>query len=262
MLTLVAALRVPPPVRPRPRPWSSQRWCEYFHRQWHALLAIPWRCGAGLSPAQRDVIGPSLQVFQQGEAQHGGHFYRCARAYAERSGDSEYAEAHRLFMAEEKRHGRDLGRFLKLAGVPVLTEQSWLTWAFCWCGRRGGLESTLRVILVCEILALVYYEALWRATASRVLRRLCAQILRDEKQHVRFHCERLAILRRRRWRLRLALSHAVDALLYVAAALTCWCGHRRVFGAGGLGLVGFWRECRRSFAAVVRQKNPRRYALG
>jgi hypothetical protein len=214
-----------------------------------------------LSPDQRDWIGPSLQVFQQGEAQHGGHFYRCARAYAEQTGDFEYAEAHRLFMAEEKRHGRDLGRFLKLAGVPVLTKQSWLTRAFCWCGRRGGLETALRVILLCEVLALVYYAALRRATASTVLRRLCAQILRDEKQHVRFHCERLALLRRRRWRLRLALSHAVDRLLFAAAALTCWCGHRRVLGAGGLGLAGYCRQCRRAFAAVVRQKNPGRYAF-
>src|SRR5262249_42037453 len=93
--------------RLHPRPWSSKRWCDYFQRQRQVRLAIPWERGAELTASDRDLIGPSLQVFQQGEAQEGGHFYRCARAYAENSGDLAYAVAHRLFMDEEKRHGSD-----------------------------------------------------------------------------------------------------------------------------------------------------------
>lgn len=243
----------------RRQPWSSGRWCDYF-RQRGALLVIPWERGAGLTPAARDRIVPSLQVFQQGEPQEGGHFYRCARAHAEVSGDGEYAEAHRLFMEEEKRHGRDLARFLELAGAPVLPELSWLARAFCWCGSRGGLEPTLLVILMSEVFALVYYAALRRATGSAVLRRLCAQILRDERQHVRFHAERLAILRRDRPAALRALSHVLDALLFVGAGVACWCGHRRVLRAGGLGLAGFWRRARQCFRLVCRQKDPRHYA--
>ena len=71
------------------QPWSSRRWCDYF-RQRGALLVIPWERGADLTPAERDQIAPSLQVFQQGESHEGGHFYRCARAHAEASGDAEY----------------------------------------------------------------------------------------------------------------------------------------------------------------------------
>jgi hypothetical protein len=213
-----------------------------------------------LTPAERDLIGPSLQVFQQGEAQEGRHFFRCARAYAEASGDGAYAEAHRLFMEEEKRHGRDLARFLTLAGVPLLSRTSWLARAFCWCGSRGGLEAALRVILLSEVIALVYYAAVRRATASAVLRRLCARILRDEKQHVRFQAERLAILRRGRplpgW------VRAGDRLLFAGAALVCWCGHRRVLRAGGLGFVSYWHGAWRQFRAACRQADPRRYASG
>jgi hypothetical protein len=263
MLTLVTLRRVPPPARPvpvvRPRPWSSRRWCEYFHRQWHRLLVIPWHLGARLTPAERDLIGPSLRVFQQGEAQEGGHLYRCARAHAQASGDFEYAEAFRLFMAEEKRHGRDLGRFLTLACIPPLTEISRPTRAFCWCGSRGGLEPTLLVILCSEALALVYYGALRRATGSPVLRRLCAQILRDEKRHIQFQAERIAILRKRRIRPLLALSHLVDLVLFTAATLIVWQGHRSVLKAGGRGWWAYCRQARHIFRQFARLKDPRHY---
>jgi hypothetical protein len=231
-------------------PWPSWRWCEYFELHKELLHSIPWERGAELTSAERDLVGPSLQVFQQGEGQDGGHFFRCACEYAESSGDLDYAEAHRLFMNEEMRHGRDLARFLNLARVPLLTVKSWLTRAFCWCGSRGELESTLTVILICELLALSYYKAVLGATQSTVLRRLCAQILQDEKQHVRFHCERLAILRRHRSALGLALRGITERLLLVAATIVCWCGHRRVLHAGGFDFWTFWQQ-------AARQMNPR-----
>jgi len=239
--------------------WSSRRWCDHFYRQRLALLPIPWECDAGLTSAERDLIASSLQVFQQGEAQEGRHFFRCARDHAQASGDFDYTAAHRLFMAEEKRHGRDLGRFLSLAGIPILREQSAFAWAFCWCGSRGGLEPTLLVILMSEVIALVYYAALRRATGSAVLRRLCVQILRDEKQHVRFQSERLALLRRSRPTPLLALTHALDVLLFVCALLVCWSGHRRVLRAGGLGFIRFWSAGWSAFRTLARQKDPRNY---
>jgi hypothetical protein len=255
-MTTLDAARTAGRAAARRRPWSSRRWCDYFRRQRDRLLSIPWQCGAGLTAAERDLIAASLPVFQQGEAQEGGHFYRCARDHAAAAGDHDYAEAHRLFMEEEKRHGRDLARFLSLAGIPVLTERSWLTRAFCWCGSRGGLEATLLVILMSEISAEVYYAALRRASGSSVLRRLCAQILRDEQQHVRFQSERLAILRhgRRPW-LR-ALSEAVDVLLLAGAGLACWCGHRRLLRAGGLGFLGFCRAAWHRFRIACRARTP------
>jgi hypothetical protein len=212
-----------------------------------------------LTPAERDRIASSLQVFQQGEAQEGKHFYRCARAHADASGDLGYAEAHRLFMAEEQRHGRDLARFLTLADIPTLQKRSALAWAFCWCGSRGGLEPTLLVILMSEVIALVYYAALRRATGSSLLRHLCVQILRDEKQHVRFQSERLAILRHSRSVPLLALTHAFDRLLFACALLVTWSGHHRVLRAGGLGFRRFWSVAWAAFRSIARQKDPRNY---
>jgi hypothetical protein len=240
-----------------PRP--SQRWCEYFHRQRENLLVIPWERGAELTPAEHELIAPSLREFQQGEGLEGGHFFRCVRAWAEANGDLEYADAHRMFMEEEQRHARDLARFLGLAGIPLLTERSFLNRFFCWCGSRGGLEPTLAIIAQVEIVAQVYYAALRRVTGSSCLRRLCAQILRDEKQHVRFQHERLAILRRERKSLWLMVTHWGDRLLFAGAALACWYGHHRVLRASGLGLAGYWRTAWRAYRAAFPQKDPMSY---
>jgi hypothetical protein len=253
--------RVAPPVRPRPRPWSSRRWCEHFHRQWHRLLTIPWRRGPELQASQYDLIAFSLAEFQQGEGHDGGHFFRCARAYAQASGDLEYAEAHRLFMAEEKRHARDLARFLKLAGMPLLTCRSWRNRLFCWLGSRGGVRLAIAIVAAIEVVGQVYYTALRRATSSAILRQICAQILRDEKQHVRFQAERLALLRSRYWAPRLALSRALDLMLFMGAALGLWWGHRQVMRAGGISGWRFWRQAWAKFHAFARQKDPRRYSM-
>ncbi len=143
--------------------------------------------------------------------------------------------------------------------MSILAEPSWLARAFCWCGSRGGLEPTLLVILMSEVLALVYYAVVRRVTGSAVLRRLCAQILRDERQHVRFQAERLAILRRDRPGPLLILTHGLDALLFAGAALACWCGHQRALRAGGLDFGRYARAAWRQFRACRRQKDPRHY---
>ena len=249
----------PTTARHRRRIWSSRRWTAYFRRNAANQLHIRWERGAALSRQERDALAASVQVFQQGEAQEGRHFFRVAQEYAEQSGDADYVPAHRHFMAEERRHGRDLARFLELAGVPCLVKQSWLARAFCWCGSRGRLEMTLRIILMSEIIAQVYYAAVRQATGSPVLRRLCAQILRDEKAHVRFQCERLALIRSRRSRWRLLLDHLVDAFLFVGAALACWCGHRRALRAGARTFSVYWRDAFRKAAVARKQKDPRNY---
>jgi hypothetical protein len=254
----ILSFRRVPPVRPRP--WSSRRWCEYFHRQWHRLLTIPWRRGAELKASERDLIALSLAEFQQGEGHEGGHFYRCARAYAKSCGDLECAEAHRLFMAEEKRHARDLARFLKLAGIPLLTKRSWLNQLFCWLGSRGGIQLAVAIVAHIEVVGQIYYGALRRATASTVLRQICAQILRDEQQHVRFQAERLALLRAGYWAPRLVLSRTFDFGLFLAAAVGLWWGHRHVLRAGGISGRCFWRQAWAKFRTFARQKNPRRYS--
>jgi hypothetical protein len=236
---------------------SSRRWIRYFRRNAGALLAIPWGAGPALTAAERAAVLPSLREFQRGESLEGGHFFRVAREHAERSGDADYVEAHRLFMAEERRHGSDLGRFLRQEGVAPLEHCTASSWLFRWCGSRAGLEQILLVVLCAEVLAQVYYRAVLAATGSPALRRLCVQLLCDEAHHVRFHCERLALMRgpsAHRW-----LTRTVDALLFFGAFAVVWWGHARALRAGGYGLRRFWRAARgkyRRARSLMRVSEP------
>jgi hypothetical protein len=69
----------------------------------------------------------------------------------------------------------------------------------------------------------------------------------------------VASLRVRRWRWLLALSHGVDRLIFVAAALTVWLGHRRVLRAGKFGFWTYVRQARQAFHSIARLKDPRNY---
>jgi hypothetical protein len=220
-------------------PAASRRWVRYFQKNAGAVLAIPWQPRPTLTPAEGAAVLPSLREFQRGESLEGGHFFKVAREHAERTGDFDYAEAHRLFMAEERRHGNDLGKFLRQEGVAPLEHCTTASWLFRWCGSRAGLEQILLVVLFAEVLAQVYYRAMLSATGSPVLRRLCVQLLCDEAQHVRFHCERLALLRRGRTGWRRVLTRWFDQFLFCGAFLVCWWGHASALRAGGHGLRRF-----------------------
>jgi hypothetical protein len=242
----------------RAAPWSSGRWCYYYETNADALLPLPWHLGAGLTDEEREAVAGSLQDFQLGESSEGHNLLRRAAAYAEAADDPEYFEAMRLFVREEQRHARDLGRFLDLAGIPRL-ERSRLDNVFRWLRRLAGLELSITVLLTAETIGKVYYLAVRRATGSALLRRLCEQLLRDEVKHLRFHAERLAILRKERSGWRRWLAEARHRLLLGGACLLVWCKHRRTLRAGGYGLKKFWRACWQEMRHVLAMANPRNY---
>jgi len=248
-------------AKPR-QAWSWKRWVDYFRRNAETLLPIAWHRALELTDEERQTVLPSLREFQQGEGLEGGHFFRCVRRYAEHTGDWDYVEAHRLFMAEEKRRAVQLARLLDLAGVPLLVRQSFRNRLFCWIGSRGGLELTLAIILMVEVCSQTYYGFLRKATSSRVLQQLCSQILHDEMFHVRFQCEALARLRQRRRGWLLGWTHALDGLLFLGAGLLCWLGHRRVLRRAGATFAGFWHQARLHLFRASMLKDPATYARG
>jgi hypothetical protein len=242
----------------RAAPWSSAQWCAYYEANKDNLLALPWGRGPAWSEAERDALAASLQDFQLGEKSEGHHLLRRGADHAEQAGDSEYVEALRLFIAEEQRHARDLGRFLTLAGVPLL-ERSKLDSVFRWLRRLTGLELAISVLLTAETAGKVYYTALCRATGSVLLKRLCVQLLRDEVQHMRFHAERLAMVRRRFTPWRAWWCRARHHLVFGGACLALWAKHRRAFRAAGFGFQEYWARCWLDMRRVLRQSDPRLY---
>jgi hypothetical protein len=238
---------------------SSAVWLDYFERNAAALRPIPWHEGVELSANERAALAESVATFQLGETGGGRHLKAAAAHYAAFHGDDDYLAAVKLFIAEEQRHGRELGRWLDLAGIPRI-ERHWSNGAFRRLRQLAGLELMISFLLTAEVMAKVYYAALRKATRSVVLRAICEQILKDEVAHIRFQSQQLAVLRGTRSRLMVSLTALSQRTLFAATAWVVWQTHRRALRAGGLRFRQFWRKAALEARISLALMNPKRYA--
>ena len=238
---------------------NSEFWESWFRGNLAKPAQIPWTSGVKLSDAERNTIRSSIQEFQLGERSEGRHLKRAARDYAQRSGDAAYARAAHLFIREEQGHAALLGRFMDLESI-TRTSHNWVDSVFRRLRRFGGLEISICVLLTAEVIAKVYYRALFAATASPALQAICRRILEDEANHVEFQSERLAILRRRRRPWLVAADVAAQRLLFAASVAVVWLRHRPVRRAGGGTFLAYWRDCHREFQECLAVMNPARYS--
>ncbi|MDX1963955.1 MAG: hypothetical protein SFX18_12440 [Pirellulales bacterium] len=247
----------PPKLLPPPR--EAHAWCQYFHQQARIVGDVLRGVDTNVTPAELQAVGRSVQIFQLGESGQGKHFLACAERYAQQSGDEDYLLALPLFLAEEHRHARDLGRLLTAWKLPLL-QKNWTNGIFRWLRHRAGLKLTISVLLSAEVIAQVYYAALREATACPALQRLCRQILRDEAQHVRFQAERLAILRAGHSRWWVAVTQWGERMLFLGTRWVVWRTHHPVFRAAGMNWREYRRRVRRCFARAQTLANPANYA--
>jgi hypothetical protein len=248
-----------PPATGRLRPLTSAEWLAHFRANAAATRPLPWEGGAGVAPEELAPLARSLQGWQLGETSDGRHLRAAAARYAERTNDPDYVEAVGWFIREEQRHGAMLGRFLDLAG-PGRVQADWgdrLFRAARYC--LTNIEVWTTPVVMVETLALVYYNAVRRATGSRLLRAICGQILADEVPHLRFQCERLAALFRGRPRFLLLLTLLAHRGFFLGIVALVWLGHRRALRAGGYGWRRYWRAAWDRMGACWRRMDPRRY---
>jgi hypothetical protein len=237
---------------------GSIAWVQYFRFNAKTLRSIPWEGGVFFTDETRAAIASSLQEFQLGESSEGKHLIACAKRHAAETGDAAYVEALGLFIAEEHRHARDLGRVLDLSGIARVSH-AWPDTVFRFLRRLAGLELSIVVLVTAEIIAKVYYAALREATGSPVLRRLCDQILSDEVRHVHFQTERLAVMRRGRSGSAVALCQLMHRILMAGTCLVVWHKHGRAMRAGGYGFRRFWRETWLEMADALVRCDPASY---
>jgi len=230
---------------------ASDEWLTYFRENAARLQSPRWDKGAGLSGAERLVVGPSIRIFQRGETGTGRTIERFARRWASRAADESYPEALTALFDEEARHAEHLGRFLELAEIPKL-QREWSDTVFRALRHHLGLDGALSVLVSAEIVAKLYYRALHAATSSPLLRHICVQILRDETQHVRFQCQRLALLRARSTLLGRLCRSASQRVIFTLSVSLVGARHRSVFRAAGIGLRDFSRLSRIEWDAAQR----------
>ncbi|MER7112048.1 ferritin-like domain-containing protein [Streptomyces sp. NPDC000229] len=161
------------------------KWTGRFedeHERRRAQGDPDWGRGATLHPA----VWTGIQRFQVGEDGDGDNLI----GKADQAGDTDYAQAVRLFVAEEQNHARLLARLLAAGGIPALPGH-WTDTVFVRLRRLLGLRMELLVLMIAEVVALRYYRALRDGTDDPLTSDVAGRILSDEQRHVPFHCERL-----------------------------------------------------------------------
>jgi hypothetical protein len=203
-----------------------------------------------LDPGHRALIARSIATFQLGESSDGGHLRAAARAFAGKHGLAALPEITDLFIAEEQFHAALLAAFMNANGIPSMRSQ-WTDRVFRALRRHAGFEPAIAVLLVAEIIALVYYQALAEATPSRALRAICATILADERAHVAYESTLLLRFRLRRSAFGRICARAVHHVLFAGAVAVVFLGHRGVLRAGGFTFRRFQGACRAEFLEAL-----------
>ena len=217
-------------------------WRSLFSGRASILAALPWSDDRLLTTQERELVTPSIQQFQLGEGSEGKGLKARARVSALAADDPDFLPALDLFIREEQRHSSDLGRFLDREGIARL-KRHWVDGVFRHVRKLAGLELSLSVLVTAEIIAVPYYSTLAEATGSPLLRAICARILDDEMDHLRYQSHNLSRLRS------LPRSHAdfgewaTRSLLMFGTLVIVWKEHDQLFRAGGYSWTRFRCEC-------------------
>jgi len=233
-------------------PSSYEPWRRHFLQNREVIHTLPWTEPEHLTPAERRLVGRSIQQFQLGEFARGRGFMRRASAHPILSSDPEWLPALRLFIAEEQEHSNMLGRYLDRERIPRL-EAHWLDGIFRRLRKLAGLELCAAVLVTAETLAIPFYQALRDATHSPLLRAICVRILCDEAAHLKFQALTLGLIRRPLGKRARAIRSFAHAVLFHGTALMLWQQHFRVFRAAHWNFRRFWNEARREFALLESQ---------
>jgi hypothetical protein len=227
-------------------------WAVLFSSRAANRELLPWSHPRALTDSERRLVSGSIQQFQLGEGSDGSGLIRRGRTSRLAKLDPNFIPSLELFIKEEQRHSRHLAGFLQSEGVELL-HQHWVDGVFRRLRKFAGLELCLRVLVMAEIVAVPYYTALERATASTLLRSICTNILEDEGDDLRFQAENLRGLQSSRRSLP-SMELGFWRCFQLATLLVVWREHGQVLRAGGYSWSSFRKECVRLLVTVSHNK--------
>jgi hypothetical protein len=163
---------------------QTSAWRRYFESNLHRAEAIIPTTLDDVSEPLRTELVRSLQIFQAGETGEG----RIVAQAARQSGpghDADFVEALRLYIAEEGRHARELGRLVKaLGGEPAHTHPS--ADRFRAVRRLIGFRTKMMVLAGAEVVGGVFYDLLARRAGCAALSRTLGIVVAEERAHLIF----------------------------------------------------------------------------
>jgi hypothetical protein len=209
-------------------------WKKHFETNRSHFSDINWSEGDNLSAWEKKLVTSSLQQFQKGENSEGKHLFSYAKTFP----DPLYLDCIRLFICEEQMHAKVLGTFMHRHSIPAI-KSHWVDSVFRSLRKLAGIQNTIMILLIAEIISKVYYAALKKATHSGLLQKICAQILKDEDQHISFQCFTLQLLFQRKSAFTKFLIRTLYFILMSGTIAIVWFYHSRVLKRGGHSFLSF-----------------------
>ncbi|GHO41916.1 ferritin-like domain-containing protein [Ktedonospora formicarum] len=225
--------------------FHAEEWLHYFEENALQRPLILWDHGIVVETQQRRPLLRSLQRFQVGEQGDGRHLLEAVA----RTQNPEYQAAMALFIKEEQEHSRMLAKIIKGMGGNLLTSH-WSDTCFVLLRRLLGLRMELLILLIAEVIAQVYYKALFDGTTDIVLRSVFGQILHDEDGHVAFHCAYLhQTFSKLSPLVRWLISNSWNLLFRLVCGIVIW-DHHTALRAVGMTPSICWHECMQAYATA------------
>jgi hypothetical protein len=215
---------------------TYQDWKTNLENNRSHVRDISWQEEDELTDDEKKLIYSSIQQFQPGENSEGRNLFAYARTFP----DPVYLECIRLFICEEQMHVKVLGSYMDKYSIPRIGEH-WVDSVFRGLRKMAGIENTIAILLVAEIISKIYYAALKRATGSSILQKIYTQILKDEDQHIAFQCFTLCFLYQRRPLAGKFLIRTLQFVLINGTIAVVWLYRKRVLKKGGHTFITFWQ---------------------
>lgn len=215
---------------------NFQYWFNYFQNNQSHFGKIDWDIDDALSQEEKRWIATSLQQFQRGESSEGKHLFAFAKAFSNPS----YLECIKLFIREEQKHAWVLKRYMDKHSLPTI-KRHWIDVVFRKLRKLSGIFNIVVILLIAEIIAKVYYKALFKSTRSTLLQNICIQILQDEEAHIAFQCHTLQeVLLQRRTTANKLLVTILYPVLMSGTIVMVWLYHKAVLKRGGYSFPHFY----------------------
>jgi len=212
---------------------TSKEWIEHFKIN-AQQKRVDWNLRPEISQSEVSGILHSLQAWQLGETSDGAHLIHAATKYAQRINDGNYVTAVKLFIKEEQKHGNNLGRYLDAINKPRI-KKNWGDTLFRKIRYfNTNMEIWTLAVITVESAAQVFYQSLKDATACKLLKQICTDILIDEAYHIDFQTERMTIIFRNKTNLSKLMNRLIYPLFFFATSFVIWLAHKRAFKAGGI----------------------------
>ena len=216
-------------------------WKDYFLNNKSNLQKIVWSDNNLLSKDERECISSSIAKFQLGEYSEGKNLKDFCEKYAQQYEDKTIIEITNLFIREEQAHSYILKRFMDSNNIATL-ERHWTDNLFRSIRSLAGYELSITVLITAEIIALTYYDALSKATQSKLLKNICLKIIEEERQQVLYESMLLKSLRKQKLPLYKVVIELGHKCLFFSSLLLVLLDHRAVILRGGFTFHSFWSQ--------------------